>query len=87
MSVETVSVEAITLEDVIVEKLRQLPPEKQTEVRDFVEFLHSRTLPKQPRKSVKGIARHLIDKPVTEEEIHEARVEMWGEYMSEENAA
>ena len=86
-NVDTANIEVTTLEDVIVEKLRKLPEEKQMQVRDFVEFLHSRALPTQPRQSIKGIAKHLIDKPVTEEEIYEARKEMWGEYMGEENAA
>lgn len=94
MSTETITepspqttTEVVTLEEAVVEKLRQLPPDKQQEVRDFVEFLHLRVGPKQPKKSVKGIGKHLVDKAITAEEIQQARREMWGEYMGEEDAA
>lgn len=36
-------------------KLLELPPDKQEEVLDFVEFLHQKTLTKQPRQSLKGL--------------------------------
>jgi hypothetical protein len=70
------------LEQAILENLRQLPPEKQQEVLDFAEFLRQKTVPKQPRRSLKGLCADLnID--LTEEDIAEARREMWGNFPRE----
>ncbi len=33
----------MTIEETVIQKLRELPPERQWEVLDFVEFLESRT--------------------------------------------
>ncbi len=62
MSTETIAgsspqtaTDVLTLEEAVVAKLRQLPPDKQQEVRDFVEFLHLRVLPNSTRKRWKGL--------------------------------
>ncbi|MBI3977116.1 MAG: DUF2281 domain-containing protein [Chloroflexi bacterium] len=67
------------IEQSVVEKLRALPPEKQQEVLDFVEFLYERSGAKRPRRSLKGLWADLgVD--ITEEDIAEARREMWGNF-------
>ncbi|HKP85262.1 MAG TPA: DUF2281 domain-containing protein [Blastocatellia bacterium] len=66
-----------TIEQSVLEKLRALPPEKQQEVLDFVEFLERKAAVKQPRRSLMGALAHL-NIHITEEEIDEARREMWG---------
>jgi Protein of unknown function (DUF2281) len=67
------------IEQAVVEKLRVLPPEKQQEVLDFVEFLEQKNAAKQPRQSLMGALSHL-NIEVTEEDIAEARREMWGNF-------
>ncbi|MGG6294969.1 DUF2281 domain-containing protein [Leptolyngbya sp. AN02str] len=70
------------LEQAILENLRQLPPDKQQEVLDFAEFLREKIVPKQPRRSLKGLwADQNIQ--ITEEVIAEARHEMWGNFPRE----
>jgi hypothetical protein len=69
----------MTIEQAVVEKLRVLPVEKQQEVLDFVEFLQHRSLPKPPRRSLKGLWADLkID--LAEADIAEVRREMWGNF-------
>jgi Protein of unknown function (DUF2281) len=71
------------LEQAILENLRQLPPEKQQELLDFAEFLRQKTAPKkQPRLSLKGLCADL-NIHITEEDIAEARREMWGNFPRE----
>jgi uncharacterized protein DUF2281 len=71
------------IEQSVLQKLRALPPEKQQEVLDFVEFLESRTMPKKPRRSLKGLWADLgVD--ISEEDIAEARREMWGNFPRED---
>jgi hypothetical protein len=67
------------IEELVIEKLRELPPEKQREVLDFVEFLQYKTAPKRPRRSLKGLWADL-DIEITDEDIREARREMWGNF-------
>lgn len=73
---------AVNLEQAILENLRQLPPEKQQELLDFAEFLRQKTAPKQPRRILKGLWANL-DIDITEEDIAEARQEMWGNFRRE----
>jgi Protein of unknown function (DUF2281) len=70
------------LEQSILENLRQLPPEKQQEVLDFAEFLRQKTIPRQPRRSLKGLCADL-NLHIAEETITEARREMWGSFPRE----
>ena len=58
----------MAIEELVLEKLRSLPPEKQQEVLDFAEFLESKTA--APR----------LGFDITEEDIAEARREMWGNF-------
>lgn len=71
------------IEESILEKLRTLPPEKQQEVLRFVESLRRETMSKRPRRSARGLWADLgVD--LTEEDIAEARREMWGSFPRED---
>ena len=70
----------MTIEQQVVEKLRDLPLEKQKEVLDFVDFLKEKNgRPKKPRRSLLGLWADL-DVHITEEDIAGARREMWGNF-------
>lgn len=71
----------MSIEESVLEKIRALPPEKQQEVLDFVEFLQKRSLARQPRQSLKGLWADLKVN-ITEEDIAVARCEMWGSFPS-----
>ena len=69
----------MTIEEMVLEKLRGLPPEKQKEVLDFVESLKPDGSTKKPLRSLEGLLEDLnVD--ITEEDIAEARREMWGNF-------
>jgi Protein of unknown function (DUF2281) len=70
------------LEQAILKNFRLLSPEKQQEVLDFTEFLRQKTTSKRPRRSVKGLCADL-NIHVTEEDMAEARREMWGNFPKE----
>lgn len=73
----------MNLEQAILKKLRDLPPDKQQEVLDFAEFLHQKVTPKRPLRSVKGLWADLkVD--ITEEDIAQARKEMWRIFLTED---
>lgn len=74
---------ADSLVDVLVEKVRSLPPEKQQAVLDYAEFLEQKSAPPHPRRSFIGM---FADEGIhiTEEEIAEARREMWGKFPRED---
>lgn len=67
----------MTTWELIVEKAKALPPEKQQEVLDFVEFLEKRAEPKQPLRNLEGLWRGVN---ISAEDIDEARREMWGNF-------
>jgi hypothetical protein len=69
----------MTIEQQVLEKLRDLPPDKQKEVLDFVDQLKEGKAPKKPLKSLLGLWADL-NFHVTEEDIAEARREMWGNF-------
>lgn len=70
----------MTIEEVLIGKLRILPPEKQQEALDFVEFLEQKNkLAKRPRRSLLGLCADL-NVSITEEDIAEARKEMWSNF-------
>jgi hypothetical protein len=67
----------MTIEEQVLEKLRDLPPEKQKEVLDFVDFLKEKNGSSKMRNSLRGLWKDLnID--ISEKGIAEARREMWG---------
>ena len=69
----------MTIEEQVLQKLRDLPHEKQKEVLDFVDSLKEENGPKQPRRSLLGLWADL-NIHITEEDIAEARREIWGNF-------
>ena len=68
----------MTIEELVIEKLKKLPPEKQKEVLEFAESLGTGGEPK-PLKSLEGLLEDL-HVSITAEDIAEARREMWGSF-------
>ncbi len=69
----------MTIEELVLQKLRDLPPEQKQEVLNFVESLREKNGAKKPRRSLLGLWADL-DVHITEEDIAEARREMWGNF-------
>jgi hypothetical protein len=69
----------MNIEQQVLEKLRDLPPEKQKEVLDFVDSLKEKDGPKKSRRSLLGLWADL-NMHITDEDIAEARREMWGNF-------
>jgi hypothetical protein len=67
----------MTIEEQVLHRLRDLPPEKKRRVLDFVESLSAGSATGQPLPSLRGLwAGRNPD--ISEEDIAEARREMWG---------
>ena len=71
-----------SIEEAVIEKLRELPADKQQEVLDFVSFLETKALPRPKLKSMRGLWKDL-GISISEEDIAEARKEMWGNFPRE----
>ena len=72
----------MNIEQTVIEKLRQLPLEKQQEILDFAEFLSQKIATKPKLQSIKGLCADLaVD--ITVEEIDRAREEIWGNFPRE----
>jgi hypothetical protein len=71
----------MTMWEMIAERARELPVEKQREVLDFVEFLRVHEAPKRPLRDVAGLFKGFDISP---EDIDEARREMWGAFPRED---
>ncbi|MEK9163813.1 MAG: DUF2281 domain-containing protein [Chloroflexota bacterium] len=69
----------MVIEQVVIEKLRALPAERQQEVLDFVEFLHRKSAPIRRHRRLKGLWADLKIN-ITAADIAEARREMWGNF-------
>lgn len=70
---------AMTIEEIVLEKLRRLPPDKQKQVLEFVDSLRADGGRKKPLRSLEGLLEDLnVD--ITEEDIAAARREMWGNF-------
>ncbi len=62
----------------ILESLRALPPEKKSEIIDFIEFLKTKTV-KSERRSLKNLwSRFSVH--ISEREISNLRKELWGNF-------
>jgi len=69
----------MNLEEAVLERLRHLPVDKQQQLLDFAEFLYQKTTLKTPLRTVGGLCADLkVD--ITEEDIAQARQEMWGNF-------
>ena len=67
----------------VLTRLRALPPDRQQEVLDFVQFLQTKSAARTPRRSLRGLWSDLrVD--ITEEDIAEVRREMWGGFPRED---
>lgn len=73
----------MTSEEVLLEKFKVLPANRKQEVLDFVEFLEEKEAKPRPRRSLYGILADL-NVNITEEDIAEARREMWGNFPREQ---
>ena len=71
----------MNLEQAVLNNLKSLPFAKQQEVLDFSEFLAQKVKSNAPRRILKGVLAHL-NQNVSDDDIKEARREMWGEYVS-----
>lgn len=69
----------MTVEERVLESLRDLPADKQKEVLDFVNFLRQKNGGSNPRRSLRGLWKDL-NIEITEEDIAQARREMWGNF-------
>ena len=67
------------LAELIVQKLRALPPERQREILDFTEFLTQATTRPRPRRDPGGLWADL-SVAVSAEDIDAARQELWGNF-------
>jgi hypothetical protein len=65
--------------ELVLEKLKELPPEKQQAVLKFVESLQQNGAPGKPLKDFEGLLES-YNVQITEEDIAEARREMWGNF-------
>jgi hypothetical protein len=72
----------MTIENAVLENVKKLSTEKKREVLDFAEFLVQKNEPKLPRRSLYGALADL-NINITEEDISEARKEMWGNFPRE----
>ena len=70
-------------EQIVLSKLRRLPPDKKREVLDFVEFLEMKSARKRPYRSLEGRWADL-GVHISEEDVAEARREMWGNFPRED---
>jgi hypothetical protein len=70
-----------TLEKEVVEAFRSLPPEKQKEALDFLEFLKNRFSPSR-RSRLKGLWKQ-FQVEIGEQDIRECRRQMWSSFPRE----
>jgi hypothetical protein len=69
----------MTIPEQVLEKMRDLPAEKQQQVLEYVDCLKVAEASKKPLRSALGLWADL-NFHVTEEDIAEARREMWGNF-------
>jgi len=67
------------IQQAVLEKMLQLPPDKQRQLLDFAEFLVQKSKSSGPRRSIKGLCADLGIK-ITAADITEARREMWSNF-------
>ncbi len=72
----------MTIEQAVLENLRELQPQEQQEVLNFVQFLRQKSTQKLPRRSLYGLWSDLSIE-ITAADIAEVREEMWGDFPKE----
>ena len=73
----------MSIHEEVLGKLRALPPDKQQEVLDFVEFLGRRGSPVQAKQRLRGLCADL-GVHLSAEEIDDARRGMWAGFPRED---
>ena len=73
----------MSIEQSVIEKILALTPEQQRRVVEFVESLEQRQAHPHARRSLMGMFSDL-NVHITEEDIAEARREMWGNFPRED---
>ena len=69
----------MTVEEKVLQSLRDLTPEKQRQVLEFIDSLRIADQVSKPLRSLEGfLAEFNVD--ITEEDIAQARREMWGNF-------
>ncbi len=68
-----------TSEQLLLRHWRSLKPDQQHAALEFVEYLHSKTTAKQPRRSLLGLCAS-PDARISDEDVAEARREMWSDF-------
>ena len=69
----------MTVEEKVLQTLRELPREKQEQVLGYAESLKPGNGPQRPRRSLEGLWAD-FGVEITEEDIALARREMWGNF-------
>lgn len=69
----------MSIEKSVIERLESLTPEQQGKLLDFLNSLEETTVPKAPRRSLRGLFADL-GVTISGEDIEEARREMWGKF-------
>ena len=71
----------MTIAEAVAKSVKSLPPEKQREVLDFVEFVKNRSALRRrgALKSIRGLWKGM-GIHVSEEDLRQARREMWGNF-------
>ena len=72
----------MTSAEVLFQKIKTLPPDLQQKAIEFVDSLQIEAQKKTPRISLEGIWADM-DVNITEQDIKEARREMWGNFPRE----
>ena len=73
----------MSLERSVIQKILSLTPDQQREVMDFVDSLQKGSAEPHRRRSLMGLFSDL-NIHITEEDIAEARREMWGNFPRED---
>lgn len=73
----------MSVSESIIRKIESLTPEQQREVEQMVDRLANGEQQKKPRRSLMGLFEDL-NLHITEEDIAEARREMWGNFPRED---
>ena len=72
----------MTSDEVLLGKIKNLPPDLQQKAIEYVDSLQSEERVKTPRRSLKGALADLNIK-ITDEDIRQARNEMWRGYTKD----
>jgi Protein of unknown function (DUF2281) len=70
-------------EKLLLDRWRELPPEYQSELLTFAQFLHTKVVTHQPRPNIKGLCSE-ANPDLTLEDFTQARKEVWANFPREE---